>query len=254
MMSRPFKNIPDGCQADFDAQFLKLSVEMFIAPNEVVGSKLKDEVHRRLWRSWAARLSALRILHIQPAAIRPRLNDKHYVGDVVLKQGSNPHQVGSLLFGWNNLGIIDAISQHLDLIRQQLEPGIVSRHKKPREKNENHMKHTRKTTHLRLPPVARIPLALNELRGDLRFRTPRKCKEFKNLPKLGVSCYPKAGICRQKWTGFLMVQLGFSRGVGSPRISGVAGRITNFYAKKFALPSDSVPIGVRNKLSLFALP
>ncbi len=178
MMARPFKDVTDRCQADLDAQLLKLSMQVFVAPDEVVGSKLKDEIYRCLWRSWTAWLATFRIFHIQPASISPWLDDKHYVGDIVLKHSSKPHQVGSLFFGRNNLGIINAISQHIDLIRQQLEPGIVSRHEKPREKNKNHMKHTRKTIHFRLNPIGLILLFIKGLRGDLRFRTPRKIKEL----------------------------------------------------------------------------
>lgn len=56
------------------------------------------------------------------------------------------------------------------------------------------MKHTRKPAHIRLHSIGRIPLLLKELRCGIRFRTPRKLKEFENLPEHRVSSHPKAGI------------------------------------------------------------
>lgn len=123
-----------------------------------------------------------------------RFNNQHHVGNVVLKQGSQPEQFSPFYFGGNNLGIVDSLAQHFDLIRQQLKPSVVSGHKKPRQKNENHVKHTRKTAHIRLHLIGRIPLPLKELRCGIRFRTPRNTEELIILPKEGGFCCPKAGF------------------------------------------------------------
>ena len=112
----------------------------------------------------------------------------------MVKQFSHPHQVGPLFFRGNNLGIINPVPQHPDLIFQQLKPGIVTGHEKPRQKNENHMKCTRKTAHIRLHPIGLILLLIKGLRGGIRFRTPRKIKELENLLKRGISSHPKAGF------------------------------------------------------------
>ena len=60
------------------------------------------------------------------------------------------------------------------------------------------MKYLRKTAHLRLAPFRQIPLPLNKLRCGIRFRTPRKIKESKNLLKWDESSYPKARFLEQK--------------------------------------------------------
>jgi hypothetical protein len=123
----------------------------------------------------------------------------------MIQQRTQPHQVGPLFLGRNNLGIVDAISQHPDLIFQHLESGIVTWHEKPRQKNENHVKHTRKTVHIRLNPIGLILLSIKGLRGGIRFRTPLKLKELENLPKQSESSHPKAGSgaakIRREWLG-----------------------------------------------------
>ena len=86
------------------------------------------------------------------------------------------------------------------------------------------------------------------------FCTPVKSAKRESLSKQNELIHRKAESCLRKWAEFISFQLGFSRGVRLQRNSGVPDWITNFLRKKFALPSSSVPIGVRNKLSLFALP
>jgi len=186
-----FKNISYRCQSDSDTQFLKFPVEVFVSPGEVFRCKLKNQVNRGLWRSRSSRFAAVLVLDTQPSPIGSRFDNQHHIGDLMIEQGTQFDQVGPLFLGRNNLGIINPVAQHSELIFQQLQPGIVSRHKKPEQKNENHVKLTRKTAHIRWSPVGLISLPINGLRGGLRFRTPRKVKEFVNLSKPDVSSHPK---------------------------------------------------------------
>ena len=194
MVPCAFKNVPDGRKADLNAQLLKLAVKVLVAPSEVFGRKLQYKVHRRLRSSWPTRFPALLPRGTQPSPVGRRFDNHQHIGDSVIQQRTEPHQVGPLFLGRNNLGIIDAISQHPDLIFQQLKPGIVTGHEKPREKNDNYVKHTRKTAHIRLIPTGLILLFIKGLRGGIRFRTPRKIKELKNLLKQEVFSHPKAGF------------------------------------------------------------
>ncbi len=231
VMSSSFQNITDRRDPNFNAQLLKLSMQLFISPREVVGCKLQNQIHSCLCRSRAARFSVLGFLRLQPTAIGFRLYDQHHVGDVMVKQFAKPSQFCSFFWACINSFIIDPRPQHFNLIGQQLKPSIVSWTELLRQEHRKYLENTQIIAHLSQYPANQNHLVTSLLTRLICFRTPRENKESENLPKWGISSYPKARNCRKKWAEFFIIKLGFSEGLSLQRISGLPDWITNFLRK-----------------------
>jgi hypothetical protein len=134
-------------------------------------------------------------------------------------------QFCSFLWCSINPRIIDAVSQHFDLIGQELETGIVSRAKLLLQKHHENLKNTQIIAHLSNNPINQIRVSTKMLGRWICFRTPGKTDETENLPKRRVSSHLKAecgvGNYRRKRGESFSIQQGVSKGLSSPRISGL---------------------------------
>lgn len=93
---------------------------------------------------------------------------------------------------------IHAITQHFDLVPQQLKPDIVSGHKKPRYEDENHLQKPRISVVISQNNILSKTLPIINLREAIPFRTPKKSTPQEKILKWSERSHPKAGFFGRK--------------------------------------------------------
>jgi hypothetical protein len=97
------------------------------------------------------------------------------------------------------------------LVLQQLKPGIVSGHKKPRYKDEKHLQKPRISVVLSQNQILSKSLPTINLQEEIPFRTPEKSTPQEKILKWSERSHPKAGFLERK-----MVRKAILPGVHNP--------------------------------------
>jgi hypothetical protein len=84
------------------------------------------------------------------------------------------------------------------LVLQQLKPGIVSGHKKPRYEDENHLQKPRISVVISQNKILSKTLPIINLREAIPFRTPKKSTPREKILKWSERSHPKTGFFEWK--------------------------------------------------------